>query len=263
MKSVKNTPANLLLMTLLVSGCSRFQYFTISPQSEALNDFNRSFVVAENESIKIEYKFNGLNGPVNLTIHNKQNTPLYVNWEKSALIVNGKRFSYYNTNDEFNFSIDNTALHWNETVSTSSGSATGSIKRDETSSFIPPNSFITQSRLTLNSDFIRYPKKQFSKKNITSIDGRVIPVRYLRFTPENTPLKFRSYLTLSWDKQESELSIDNSFWVSEIMETLAEPGSLPREGNQFHVQKSTGFGQVMGITGLLTALTVVVIAAGE
>jgi len=260
MKTKLNFFTYLVLVTILFSGCSKFQYITVSEQNSSKHN-NQSFVVAEDETIKIEYRFNGLNGPVNLTIHNKQNQPLYVDWGKSALFINDKRLSYFNTNDAVNLSIENTTIQWGETVSTSTGTASGLIKRDEKISFIPPNSSISQSRLTLRSDFIAYPKRQFTKRNITLIDGRVIPVRSILFTQENSPLKFRSYLTLSSDKHEQELSFDNSFWVSEIIETLAEPKSLPIEDNQFHIQKSTGFGQAIGITGLLAVLTVAVIVA--
>ena len=253
MKTRLNFYLSLPLIILSISSCTKFQYISVSPHN------TQGLVVADNDTVKIEYKFNGLNGPINVSVHNKQNQPLYVDWEKSALIIDGERFSYYTTNDEINLTSNDSEIRWNETISTSSGTASGSIKRDAAMSFVPPNSFVTKRTLALRSNFISYPKKQFERKNIVSIDGRIVPVRVIQFTPESTPIKFRSYLTISLNNQ--ALTRDDSFWVTEIMETLAEPKTLPSNTNQFYVLNSTGFGQVIGITGLISVLTFAVIAA--
>ena len=40
------------------------------------------------------YNFNGINAPINITIQNKLQVPVYIDWQRSALIVNDKAISY-------------------------------------------------------------------------------------------------------------------------------------------------------------------------
>src|SRR4051812_46882763 len=83
----------LSVALLLCISCSRYQYATINGSSGITTNDKLEFV-AENDSLRLVYNFNGANAPINITIQNKLQKPVYIDWQRSALIVNDKAISY-------------------------------------------------------------------------------------------------------------------------------------------------------------------------
>src|ERR1044072_8385415 len=81
-----------ILLTILIASCSRYQYVTING-SDIKSNNNHEFV-EENDSVRIQYTFNGPDAPINLVIVNKTSVPIIIDWSRSALIVNDKAISY-------------------------------------------------------------------------------------------------------------------------------------------------------------------------
>jgi len=96
-------PNLLSIISILLFSCSEYQYFTISSDQLSRNENND--LVVENDTLKVVYSFNGYHGPVQITIFNKTNDPLEINWRKSALIMKGKAFGYYTPNMVLNGTI--------------------------------------------------------------------------------------------------------------------------------------------------------------
>ena len=82
----------LSVFFIVLSGCSRYQYVYIN--SDLAHDEKKVYY-AENDSVKISYKFEGLNCPVSIGIFNKLPVPLYVDWKRSAVIVDSLLISYW------------------------------------------------------------------------------------------------------------------------------------------------------------------------
>ena len=54
----------------------------------------RGDFVQENDTVRISYRFWGENAPVTITIYNKLDEPLYVDWGRSALIIDDVATTY-------------------------------------------------------------------------------------------------------------------------------------------------------------------------
>src|SRR5215211_6890458 len=91
------------LVSFIFSSCYTYQYFTVSSNYLSKNEENE--FIAENDTLKIVYHFSAYNSSVKLTLYNKTNEPLEINWKKSALIINEKATSYYSPNLLLNGSV--------------------------------------------------------------------------------------------------------------------------------------------------------------
>ena len=74
-------------MLLSLSSCSSYYYSTLASNDRSGRyDVNKDFVI-DNDSVCIIYNFHGEDGPVLVTVQNKMDEPLFVDWQRSALTV--------------------------------------------------------------------------------------------------------------------------------------------------------------------------------
>ncbi|GHN01203.1 hypothetical protein WSM22_26920 [Cytophagales bacterium WSM2-2] len=200
-------------------------------------------IIIENDSVEVSYSFKGENCPVRIQVSNKLNTPLYVDWKKSALILNNERFSFWEDKATLNASSWGYEIHWTKNTSTTGSTTTGELVRAEQISFIPPHSFITATPLTAKSSFFELPPATKDQQVNLEGSGQTMTGKKYSFSKENSPMKFRNYLTLAGDEKfEYSFHFDNEFWVSDIISTLAAPADLAgRPSTEFSIRKTTGF----------------------
>jgi hypothetical protein len=259
------------LLLFLFSSCTTYQYMTVSSNSIEQNE-QREFVV-ENDSLRLRYRFDGLNAPVNLEVQNKLGKPIYVDWRRSALIMGDRAFSYkpgsltvsgstYTSVDNW-FSTRNQGF--NSASSSSSFSSTVEFPGDM--EFIPPTARINQTLLGLTSSFIN-PKStdEFTRVRIPMAANLPRVVQKAEYAESNSPLKFSSYLTLFVEGDPGKpVVFHHSFYVSEIIASGYGPHNFQfindEEGNRFYVSKVSKAGAGVGY-GILAGLVVVGIAAG-
>src|SRR6187402_1014325 len=74
-----------------LTGCMKYQYATVHSN---LNQTQNKEFISENDSVKVVYDFNGRDLPVYLTVYNKLDRPLYIDWKISSLIIDGRSFNY-------------------------------------------------------------------------------------------------------------------------------------------------------------------------
>ncbi|MBX2895409.1 MAG: hypothetical protein KF763_08195 [Cyclobacteriaceae bacterium] len=237
-----------LIVILTCSGCYRYQYASLSSD---LNKGKSQQFVFETETMRIEYAFIGMNCPVQIKIVNKSISPLYVDWGKSALILDDRAFPYWKNEAVINAAIDGYEIAWSNLVSTSGGELIGSIYRNEKISFIPPNSSIVVEPFSVRHSLFSLPAatKQQKTKHTTGVR-----IAKHVFPKEATPLQFRSYITYAFSEDFHEpKTIDNQFWVSEIIQTFVSPQELPsKSADQFYVSEFTGFAQfAIALIGLV------------
>ncbi len=183
-------PLIITMLLGLCASCSTYQYVTVDSPIKSKD--SHAFIV-ENDTVRLTYDFNGAYGPVTITIYNKLNTPLYVDWSKSALIMNDERIPYYNNNATINADLTSSGLR-SSTYRTAS--LAGVITSDDALSFIPPQSLAKESKRILKPDLFKLSKVGSVAEN--KVNG--MKVTSFPFTRENSPLIFRSFLTLSTDK---------------------------------------------------------------
>jgi hypothetical protein len=223
---------NFLLLSFLivVTGCSKYQYVFVD--SHMYRNEKKEFIT-ETDTVMLKYTFSGENFPINLTIYNKLQQPLYIDWGRSVVIIN-------------NIQMD------------------GSFYRDGQVSFIAPLSYVNVTSNKLLNQFINIPQKEMQKYVILTGSGNT--GKKYSFDEKSTPLFFRSVLALTTNEDYSAPTFfDYSFWVSDVIQAAVGPKSITYNApNQFYIQKSTGFGTFMGWTGLIAAIILLgAVSSGE
>jgi hypothetical protein len=218
--------------------------------------------VVENDSIQIKYDFSGHDIPVHIKITNKSEKPLYIDWKKSVAVIDGKKYNYWVDRSELNisgvtFPIYNSAISY----------ADGEVWKDERISYIPPKSYIETTRIFLQSHFFNNLDKQEAQRfKLITVNGPVHSKRF-NFSSADSPLTFRSLITVSSKESFSEETIyENSFYVSEIIESSHKHRFSDNKyldipfrhmDNSSVLSKRTAFGKTAGtitILGISTGL---------
>lgn len=204
----------LFLLCLLSSGCSRYQFLSVSSQ---LEKNNQEEYINENDTVLIRYKFSGENTPFTVKIYNKLNKPIYVDLRRSLVVMN-------------NLQVNNTFDSY------------------EQNDFIAPFSYVTLAGNPLQGKFINFPSNSLSAKPVRTGSGR----KY-SFSDQTTPLYFRVILALTPNEDYSYPTFyDYSFWVSGILETSYGPSSLENHVSDLpYIKKTTGFGSFMEISSIV------------
>lgn len=253
-----------------LSSCSSY-YYSVLESNDTIGEKNgnRDFVI-ENDSVFISYCFYGEDAPISITVYNKMDEPLFVDWQRSALIIDDVATSYYQEKapiqgqTESSYSGD--AYRWNRNYSLtdgySAGSFAGEIALPKGGSFIPPKSKVESIPLRLsNFPFDRIPKDQYIKQKFAKSNSSVVTVRVKNFTEEDTPLAFRSYLSLYTADQDNGKrkysTFESSFYVSQLIKTgNVSPASFDagkkQAGDFFYVHnvKGTDAGLIVGAVAI-------------
>lgn len=228
-----------ILLMLVITGCGgTYQYITMSSSLKANEQHE---FVNENDTARIKYTFQGENCPVSIEIYNKLEKPIYIDWKESAVVLDGKKLSYWIDQSSITGTTSGSSIHWNyapiSASSTNSGTIQGTLTRPDQISFIPPHSYIRESRINLNNKFLELIS--YKQKETLTIEDNVELIIW-RFTKENTPFQFRSFLTFSTDKEFVSTShLDDTFWTSEITQTTAKPSyfSIDNFPNRYFIRK--------------------------
>lgn len=249
-----NTLLILLFGTLSQMGCMKYQYATVA-SNLATNDQQEFFV--ENDTLLIRYSFSGYGGPVNISIHNKLNVPLYVDWSRSALVVNEESHTYWQNKMNLEATQEGQQIAWTTGVSSISSTISGTLQGEESIGFIAPKAYTHSNKFIVHPNFFEKPDPKTKKQHrikINTVEGASNALRY-QYGQDNAPLKFRSYLTVSTEGSINQPSVfESEFWVAEVVHTTLRPetylSSKPNK-DKFYNSKLTGFGTVIGASGLL------------
>ncbi|PXV57123.1 hypothetical protein CLV62_1573 [Dysgonomonas alginatilytica] len=207
---------------LFFSSCGSTYFFSTidSASKNTVKDEQGRFVI-QNDSLDIYYSFNGDNGPILITVHNKGKEPLYIDWKRSSIIIDDISTSYMGKTMALSGSANiNTIGDSFYNNSQSSASFNGAItKEPESISFIPPNSKIQYKTTNLsNLNFNKIDELSYNKRTNIDSNGNIVPVKAANFRSEDSPLHFRSYLTLYKDPQRP-FSLEQEFYISSLIKT--------------------------------------------
>lgn len=256
MKRILLLPVIVALFSM--TSCSSY-YYSILESNDTIGGKNedKDFVI-ENDSVFISYCFYGEDAPVSITVYNKMDEPLFVDWQRSALIIDDVATSYYQgkapIEGQTESSYSGSSYKWNRsydfTDGYSNGAFAGEIALPKGVSFIPPKSKIKSTPLRLtNFPFDRIPKEEFVKQKFAKSNQDVVNVHVKKFTEEATPLSFRSYLSLYTAEPETAkrnyMSYESSFYVAELIKTGNVPpasfeAGKKQAGDFFYVHKVKG-----------------------
>ena len=192
-------------LLLGLSACSSYYYSMLNSNDPVGEKNERGDFVQENDTVRISYRFWGENAPVTITIYNKLDEPLYVDWGRSALIIDDVATTYdpkvASVRGESSNVASGSSFHWSDRSSSgwsySEGSFSGDVSLPKGVEFIPPHSKLVNTPLQLaNFPFNEIPKEEYVKEQMTTKANTTVNIRVKDFTEEDSPLRFRSYLTL-------------------------------------------------------------------
>lgn len=264
-----------IVWLLGLMSCSSY-YYSVLSSSDGLGerDENRDFV-QETDSVRIAYSFNGENAPVSITIYNKLDEPLFVDWTRSALIIDDVATSYYDEKAAIEGEIESETYRWNKRWSESRGSFSGELTLPKGVSFIPPKSKVEKTPLNLaNFPFDNIPKEDYQKSEFPTSGSGTALFQIKDFTIEDTPLAFRSYLSLYMTDKEGKpekwTSFERSFYVSKLIKTGNVPPTEFREAQRFagdffyvHTVKGAKAAIIVGSVAVATAVVATTVAVGH
>lgn len=237
----------LVFLAASLGSCSRYQYMTLSSTQLSKNDQHQ--LVFENDTIRLTYDFNGADGPISVNVYNKTDQPLYVNWKKSAMIRNEHALSYYDKNAYFWGSSNGYAFRFgNSNPALGSFTSTGSnfygtLALPEGMAFVPPGSSISKGLVLLTESgpvVADMPDSIAQQQVKVGFDELSVKYRKGSYSPETSPVRFRSYLTFSIGANHpQEFSQSNEFYVEEALDTKSHPEEFPlyqQRGDKFFVK---------------------------
>ncbi len=219
-----------LASLLLVVSCTyTFQVATIKGNYK--QDDSKSYVI-ENDTVRIKYSFKGDNCPIIIEVYNKLNIPVYIDWSKSAFIQENKRFPYW---------IDESQISANaDRITYSNSIINGSIYKNDRVSFLPPVTLICITPLTAINDKINISAPYYQTVKVYGDDNIMSNYKgFLHTFQENdSPFKFRSFLTLSTvESFVSPFYFDSHFWVGTVFQAVSNETKAflksPLSQNQF------------------------------
>lgn len=244
-----------LFSICLFASCFSYQVMTVSSPDAELSPAHE-FVI-RNDSLELYYKFNGYCGPVQLRIRNKLQQPLYIDWKRSALVINEQAISYAPNTVMIDGSISAASYRWTKEWTTSYSQLQASAQLPPDMDFIPPQAYVTKTLIGItNRPMGHLPDSLFTQKKVVRDDLSVEKIQQATFTLASSPLVFKSYLTvLIGDTLPRPVAYQHEFYVSELVRRKQYIDSA--RGNQFYLltgstfnYDSTGYG-IVGNKALL------------
>ena len=242
---------------LSFTSCTTYYYSQVHSNNIEVAKADDGQLVIENDTLSIAYNFYGENAPVSISIFNKINRPLFVDWSNSAIIIDDIVTTYKDPDvpgyyfDEFR--QGGSFYDWKNKSDT-----TGSGVIADNAQFIAPKAKITYTPLELaDFSFEKYFKKEYTKKKINSKKGKK-EIKTVNFIEENSPLNFISYLTIYDPANPSEpIFFEQEFYISELTKAgNIAPEHFPEkpENNTFYVKKEKGKKFLKTVTAISIAI---------
>ncbi|NBC83178.1 MAG: hypothetical protein GVY19_07325 [Bacteroidetes bacterium] len=253
----------VLSLILIATGCTKYQYVWL--QSD-LPQQNQQEFVNENDTLRIVYRYNGIDCPVKIDIYNKLSTPVYVDLSQSAIIIDNDILPLWNGNNRITGQIQGSGIEWTETYSEFSGDFQGGSQWYDAIRFIPPQARISVSGLHLTNQFLNeWTSVKPSKVKLATTTGSTTGKGF-SYNKEDSPMRFRSYITYTIKNDYVHPRyVDDEFWVSETVESMVSPmGLTSGPANRYYVKKPTEFGEfTTALTGVVLLVGIMAVSASE
>ena len=175
-------------------------------------------LVLDNDSLTLRYNFSSERGQMAMTLINKLDRPLYVDWKRSAFIIGQDKVDYWHDVASVDLSSSTYGSRFGRY---SIGSINGTITKDDQVGFIPPNTRLDKRQfIVVPSGTLQLsgkPEIVQQKDYWRPTRKKPLLINVYNYTADQSPLQFRNYLTLSTDKDfKNEFIIDTKFWASDV-----------------------------------------------
>lgn len=200
----------LSVVIIFFTSCSPTYFFaTLDTSNEYVEKVENGDFLFETDTLWIAYCFKGENAPVQITAFNKTDEPLYIDWSRSALIIDNMAMTY--AGEKFKYSEE-----WFDSESVAQRNTSVSVSDNTT--FIPPKSMVSEIPLYLSPNFEHIDKKEYKNVYMVNKLNQPLQVGRVNFEEDNTPLKFRSYLTV-YSQPDKPMVFSQDFYLQNIIKT--------------------------------------------
>lgn len=219
----------LLLICMFFCSCSSLSYLsTIKSSTQGVEQGEIGEFIVDNDSLQIIYNFNGINAPIHVEVYNKLSKPLYVDWNRSAIVINGTATNYIGKTTKI-YGRATGSTYGTENYSWGRANFVGNVDLAVPISIIPPKSRIKETHLSLKVKFQNIDTKQFTRTKIGLSGGsEYARAEQASFSENDMPFAFQSFLTLQYEG-EGYFHYDNDFYVEKliILKDRVGYGELP------------------------------------
>lgn len=250
-----------LLLIISSASCTSYRYLKVAAPGMLQNKDN-GFTELK-DSIQVDYHFYGDGGPINLTVYNRMNKPVQVDFTRSALVINDKAIGFNKGNLQISGTTNGNQIEWVKGFSSSSGTISATASLPQNIVFIPAQSYSTMTPITLTNQFFdSIPKSKFVKTDYPYDSVQTQVIQTASFDQSSSPLVFKTYLTfITGDADRKEFVQQHLFYIAEIVKAPGNPSEFAYvktpNGDKFYVTRKKG----AGIGGGLLVATVVAAAA--
>jgi hypothetical protein len=230
-----------LLVILVFGSCASYQYLTLNSTEITKND--RKEFNWENDTMRLVYNFHGEGGPMTITVYNKTDKPLFVNWKKSAFITDGHATSLFNPNVQVTGQVATTSIR-SGIATASYSNLTASFDLPQGTDLIPPVSDISKSLGAIwDARFaVRLDEDSARRQKVTDVYGVTDKFKRFSFEESGSPIQFKCYLTFALGNTSvQEFTVQHSFYVKEVLLTSSDPFYFVLyrpEGDNLYIKKT-------------------------
>lgn len=222
----------LPLLAVLLSGCSTYFYSYVKSYEDTLEQKDNGDYVKPGDDIHITYSFSQQNGEVIYVIENRTENPISVDWNRSVLSVENNVYQY---NSDANF---RGSMKIRNSSSFSTGKVSGKVELPQDKLYIPPHAKARYVPISLSHIFNTQAIPDFCfKKEYIGISE----MKIADFTEENSPLVFKSHLTIIDEKEKNESILEDAFYISRVIKTKDTNEILiddaRNKGNMFYIKR--------------------------
>lgn len=229
----------LTMLSFLFSSCaSTYFYSYLNAETPETTKIENGDFVFENDSLWIAHCFNGENAPIQVTVYNKLDVPLYVDWTKSVLIIQDQAISFVGNVMRFEGSA-NTYRNMYDRIAISDIS--GKMNTPINVSFIPPKTKVSNTNLNLNFGIESMNRQPYKSTYMGNKLSERKTVKRADFSSENAPFKFTSYITI-YTNPDKPQAYEQDFYISSLIKTNTIspknlPGNMSTRGDMFYIEK--------------------------
>lgn len=260
---MKNSFILLLLgFGLLTSGCTTYYFSTVESYHNRLPAAKDGYFSTTKNNIVVTYSFREYGGKVNYEVYNMSNDPVFIDLDKSTLIAEDYAIHQAQSASGPNESAkvyEAIAQNLSSDTTISAVNLLKQFSQSQNKLFVPPNSRTNFSPVSLYDLYnMRLPKQVYNQVRVG--EGSI---RGIYFTPANTPLMFRTYLTVVNGKDQSETVFEDIFYVSRAYKITSSHdilmGFVKQRGDTYYFSETNENAKLLGWT--IAAVAIVAGAA--
>lgn len=209
-------------------------YVQILDIASSLEKSDRQQYYFENDILKISYLFWGERGNMKVSILNKTDKPIYIDWSKSFYQNNMNKLGY---SPENNMTAENEKMYESYLAASPTlsnmdyelnyHSATNTLFETKVESVTKIDATSTYTRCKYHLIPGEFYKLETTAQHLSERryddTTKTSEIYFIDFTAENSPLKFTSFIVYSTEENFSqEQNIKHDFYVKKIRETDAK-----------------------------------------